>query len=140
MVSGAPDEARWIRPEPRRTVPAPVHGDYNKSNVLVREAAGTWSVAAVLDWELAISGSALSDFGSFLRYERASRPVAEPHFSTGYSQAGGRLPEDRRRLARLVDLAALCESLTHEQLPESVVEELVELMRATVEDRKPQFQ
>jgi hypothetical protein len=59
-------------------------------------------------------------------------------------QAGGKLPgfpkADWRRLARVVDLVALCESLTHEQLPGTVVEELVELVRATVEDCEPQFQ
>lgn len=114
-----------------------VHGDFNKRNLLVREVARKWCVAAVLDWEFAIAGSPLSDLGSFLRYERASRPVAEPHFSTGYLRAGGKLPDNWRRLARLVDLAALCESLTHEHLPETVVGELVELVRATVEDREP---
>src|SRR6185437_6695629 len=42
---------------------------------------GTWTVAAVLDWEFAVSGSPLLDIGHFLRYECASRPLAEPHFS-----------------------------------------------------------
>jgi hypothetical protein len=37
----------------------------------------------------------------------------------------------------LVDLAALCESLTHDQLPDAVIQELVELVRATIEDRDP---
>jgi aminoglycoside phosphotransferase (APT) family kinase protein len=117
-----------------------VHGDFNRRNLLVRRIAGRWSVAAVLDWEFAVAGSPMGDLGSFLRYERASRPVVEPHFSTGYLQAGGRLPADWRRLARLVDLAALCESLTHDQLPDAVAAELVELVRATVEDRETQLE
>jgi aminoglycoside phosphotransferase (APT) family kinase protein len=116
-----------------------VHGDFNKRNVLVREVAGKWRVAAVLDWEFATAGSPLSDLGTFLRYERASRPVAEPHFSNGYSQAGGKLNASWRQCARLLDLAALCESLTHPQLPAAVVEELVELTRATLEGREPEF-
>ena len=98
---------------------------------------GRWTVAAVLDWEFAVSSSPLADLGSFLRYERAARPVAEPHFFAGYVRAGGRLPHNWRRLARLVDLAALCESLTHDQLPDAVIQELVELVRATIEDRDP---
>ena len=116
-----------------------VHGDFNKRNLLVRHAAGKWRVAAVLDWEFAVSSSPLTDLGNFLRYERAARPVAEPHFSAGYLHAGGRLPHGWRRLARLIDLVALCESLSHGQLPYAVIPELVELVRATIEDRDPEF-
>jgi aminoglycoside phosphotransferase (APT) family kinase protein len=116
-----------------------VHGDFNKRNLLVRRAAGRWNVAAVLDWEFAVSSSPLADLGSFLRYERTARPIAEPHFSTGFERAGGRLPHDWRRLARLIDLVALCESLTHDELPEDVTTELVELVRATIEDRDPRL-
>ena len=114
-----------------------VHGDFGKRNLLVRSVRGRWVVVAVLDWEFAISGSPLADLGHFLRYERASRPLAEPHFSDGYLYAGGRLPQDWRRLSRLVELTALCESLTHDQLPSTVVAELLELVRATVENEDP---
>jgi len=114
-----------------------VHGDFNKRNLLVHRSGGRWRVAAVLDWEFAVSGSQLADLGSFLRYERTARPLAEPHFSSGYARAGGYLPPDWRRLARLVDLVALCESLSHDELPADVSSELVELLRATIEDRDP---
>ena len=114
-----------------------VHGDFGRRNLLVRSVGGRWVVVAVLDWEFAVSSSPLADLGHFLRYERASRPLAEPHFSDGYLHAGGRLPRNWRQLARLVDLTALCESMTHDQLPDTVVAELVELVRATVEDRDP---
>jgi len=114
-----------------------VHGDFGKRNLLVRSVEGRWVVAGVLDWEFAVSGSPLADLGHFLRYERASRPVVEPHFSEGYLRAGCKLPQNWRQLARLVDLTALCESLTHDELPETVVNELVELVRATVENRDP---
>ena len=116
-----------------------VHGDYNKRNVVVRETAGRWSVAAVLDWEFAVSGSPLADIANFVRYERAAHPRAEPHFSSGYVQAGGSLPADWRYLAKVLDLVALCESLTRDDLPDSVGAELVELVQATVENRDPQF-
>jgi aminoglycoside phosphotransferase (APT) family kinase protein len=116
-----------------------VHGDFNKRNLLVQPVAGRWSMAAVLDWEFAVSGSPLADLANFLRYERAAHPLAEPHFSSGYLHAGGALPDDWRRLARLVDLTALCESLTHDQLPGTVAAELVELVRATIENRDPQI-
>jgi aminoglycoside phosphotransferase (APT) family kinase protein len=111
-----------------------VHGDFNRRNLLVRRVAGRWSVAAVLDWEFAVSGAPLRDLDNFLRYEPASRPLAEPHFSTGYLHAGGTLPRDWRRLGRLAGLTALWESLTHDQLPDTIVAELVELVRATADN------
>lgn len=114
-----------------------VHGDFGKHNILVRRDQGRWSVAAVLDWEFAVSASPLADLGHFLRYERASRPSAEPHFSAGFARAGGTLPQKWQPLARAVDLTALCESLTHEPLPDDIVTELVELIRATVGNRDP---
>jgi hypothetical protein len=45
------------------------------------------------------------------------------------------LPQNWRQLARLLDLTALCESLTHDDLPDEVTGELVELVGATVENR-----
>lgn len=111
-----------------------VHGDFNRRNLLVRPMDGRWSVAAVLDWEFAVSGSPLADLGNFLRYEQASRPVAEPNFSAGHLNAGGKLPPDWQRLARIVELAALCKSLAHEDLSDAVAEELVELVRGIAED------
>ena len=44
---------------------------------------GRWKVAAVLDWEFAISGSPLADLGSFLRYERTARPGRRAAFLGG---------------------------------------------------------
>ncbi len=114
-----------------------VHGDFSKRNVMVRFTEGRWKVAAILDWEFALSGTPLVDLGRFLRYERKSRPVAEPEFSIGYLGAGGKLPRDWRKLARLIDLTALSESLTHAELPDAVLTELVELVHATVENREP---
>jgi len=112
-----------------------VHGDFGKRNLLVKKVGENWAVAAVLDWEFAIAGSPLTDIGHFLRYETFSRPRVEPHFSNGYSEAGGLLPNGWRRLARVIDLIALCESLTHDALPSTVIGELIELVSATVEDR-----
>jgi aminoglycoside phosphotransferase (APT) family kinase protein len=114
-----------------------VHGDFGKRNVMVRRTEGRWKVAAILDWEFALSGTPLVDLGRFLRYERKSRSVAEPQFSVGYLESGGKLPLGWRQLARFIDLTALSESLTHDELPDAVVAELVELARATVENREP---
>jgi aminoglycoside phosphotransferase (APT) family kinase protein len=110
-----------------------VHGDFNRRNLLVRRAANGWAVAAVLDWEFALSGSPLVDLANFLRYEPAERPLAEPHFSEGYRRAGGQLPDDWRRLARVMDVVAICESLTHDDLPDPVIAELLGLLRTATE-------
>jgi aminoglycoside phosphotransferase (APT) family kinase protein len=114
-----------------------VHCDFGKRNILVRPTEGNWVVAAVLDWEFAVSGSPLIDVGHFLRYERYARPLVEPEFSRGFAEAGGDLPPGWRRLARMVDCLALCEVLTRDGIPDDFVCELVELVRATAEDRDP---
>ena len=114
-----------------------VHGDFGCRNLLVREVAGDWTVAAVLDWEFAIAGSPLTDIGHFLRYEALSRFKVEPPFSKGYLQGGGRLQSDWRQLARIIDLIALCESLTHDALPRSVVAELIELITCDSRRSRP---
>jgi fructokinase len=105
------------------------HGDFNKRNLLVRPIGGRWQVAAVLDWEMAVSGSPLADIANFLRYEKEAQPLAEPHFSAGY----GPLPEGWRRRARLLDLMALCATLTEDELPEGLAEEVLDLVQATVD-------
>jgi aminoglycoside phosphotransferase (APT) family kinase protein len=111
-----------------------VHGDFGNRNVLVRQQQGRWRVAAVIDWESAFAGPALFDIGGFLRYERRQRPVWEPHFSRGYTSAGGILPEDWWRLARIVDLTRQCQTLTRSGLSEMVVDEVADLVRQTAED------
>ncbi len=108
-----------------------VHGDFNKRNLLVRREVGEWKVVAVLDWEFAVSGSPLMDLGNFLRYETADHPCVEPHFSSGYLHGGGLLPPDWGRLARLIDLTAVCPILASESPPDSVSEELLGIVRAT---------
>jgi aminoglycoside phosphotransferase (APT) family kinase protein len=119
--------------------PRLVHGDFSRRNLIARQVAGRWAVVAVLDWEFAIAGPPLADIANFLRYEQDAHPSSEPHFSTGFTKAGGVLPQDWRRLGRLVGLTATCESLTHDELSEDIVAELLELVRATVEDRDPRL-
>jgi aminoglycoside phosphotransferase (APT) family kinase protein len=114
-----------------------VHADFNSPNILVKPMNGRWEVAAILDWEFAFSGSPLWDAGNFLRYERRERPLREPWFSRGCEEGGMALPEDWRRLARAVDLTSLCEILTRDPLPPDVPPEIVELVKATLEDRDP---
>jgi len=110
-----------------------VHGDFSRRNLLVRQTKGRWQVAGILDWEFAVAGSPLADFGSFLRYQH----YVEAHFSQGFVQAGGCLPPDATRLALLLDLVALCEGLSRAELPAACVLELLDLVRATLERKSP---
>jgi aminoglycoside phosphotransferase (APT) family kinase protein len=121
-----------LRPERRL-----VHGDFHLNNILVRRAPDGWEVAAVLDWEFAAPGSPLVDVGHFLRRERRHRPLREPHFSRGFFEGGGTLPDDWRALARVVDLADQCETLARDALPDPVAADLRGLVEATVEGRDP---
>jgi aminoglycoside phosphotransferase (APT) family kinase protein len=109
-----------------------VHNDYGNRNILVREKGGRWQVAAILDWELAISGSPLLDVGHFLRYERPGHPLREPHFSRAYVEHGGQLPDGWQQIVKLIDLTALIECLTHDNLPPDVEIELFELINTTL--------
>jgi aminoglycoside phosphotransferase (APT) family kinase protein len=90
---------------------------------------GSWAARlATLDGEASLV------HGDFNKRNLLLRRAAEPHFSAAYARAGGTLPDGWRRLAQCVDLVALCESLTHDDLPDAVTSELVELVRATVEE------
>ncbi|MFF1690972.1 MULTISPECIES: phosphotransferase family protein [unclassified Streptomyces] len=89
-----------------------VHGDFNPKNVLVQQRAGQWSVAAVLDWELAFSGSPLFDVGNMLRFAHEYPPAFTTGFVDGFRGGNGRLPADWLRLSRTLDLFALADILT----------------------------
>ena len=108
-----------------------VHCDFGNRNLLVNNKSGRWEIAAVLDWELAISGSPLLDVGHFLRYDYAT-PVREPHFSRAFVEHGGQLPDDWQKIVRVIDLSALVECLTHDRLPPEVEVEIVQLIQATL--------
>ena len=117
--------------------PCLVHSDFGNRNILVRQENGKWVVAAILDWEFAFSGSSLLDVGHFLRYERRTSPLREPHFSQGFVEHGGQLPNNWREIVRAIDLTGLVECLTHDELPIDVEMELLELINATLDERDP---
>lgn len=115
-----------------------VHCDFGNRNILVRERDGKWVVAAVLDWEFALSGSPLLDVGHFLRYEQVDAPLREPYFSRAFVEHGGTLPPKWREAARVIDLTALVELLTHQDLPDDIVSEVLELIHSTLDQCRPE--
>jgi fructokinase len=109
-----------------------VHCDFGNRNILVNQENGKCQVAAVLDWEFALSGSPLLDVGNFLRYDSVSEPLREPYFSRSFVEHGGELPDNWRQAVRVIDLTALVECLSHDYLPDDVAEEIIQLIDATV--------
>jgi aminoglycoside phosphotransferase (APT) family kinase protein len=115
--------------------PCLVHCDFGDRNILVSEQDCKWNVAAILDWELAISGSPLLDVGHFLRYESHDHPLREPYFSRAFTENGGELPDNWRKIVRMIDLTGIVESLTHDNLPDDITSELVDLVKTTISSR-----
>lgn len=110
-----------------------VHGCYTPEHIVLRRVSGVWTVAAVVDWEDAFSGSPLWDVGALMR--RVS--LAFPHFADPFLKAflkgGGEAPADILPLARLFDLVPLMQDLTRENLPPDRQEQTVAAVRATVD-------
>jgi aminoglycoside phosphotransferase (APT) family kinase protein len=87
--------------------PCLVHGDFNGSNILLQRMENReWKVAAILDWEFALSGTPGFDFAHLLRAPLDSHPLLAASVAHSYRSAGHALPVDWREIARLVDLFA----------------------------------
>jgi hypothetical protein len=137
-LPGAPHEGRWIRREPRRTLPP---------EILDRMVHTAFPRCRVI--EMQPRGDGLRNANFKLRLDGQPEPVVLRIYEHDASLcrkevdllrlAGGALPRDWRRLARVLDIAAICQSLTRAQLPDTAIAELVELVRATVEDRDPEL-
>jgi aminoglycoside phosphotransferase (APT) family kinase protein len=87
--------------------PRLVHGDFNPSNILMRDAG----VAAVLDWEFALSATPAFDFANLLRPPLGMRAGFAAALARGYRRAGGVLPADWQRIAQIADLFAWADLL-----------------------------
>jgi aminoglycoside phosphotransferase (APT) family kinase protein len=112
-----------------------VHGDFGGRNLLVRATdGGAWQVAGVLDWESATLGSALWDVGHFFRYPRRYSPEFRAEFARGYRAAGGALPGDWWRLARLLDATRLVATLNEPRELPGVFAECRELVASIVRE------
>jgi len=100
----------WLDP------PCLVHGDFNGPNIVVRPGPDDrWEVAAILDWEFALSASPALDFGNVLRPPLGGESAFIAGLVDGYRDAGGWLPAEWQRTARLADLLAWADMLGRPQ-------------------------
>jgi Ser/Thr protein kinase RdoA (MazF antagonist) len=97
------------------------HSDFNQKNFLIRRNPnGRHQLAAVLDWEFALSGSSVIDIGNLLRFEHESPAVESAWFADAYRAAGGHLDKAWREQALFADLLAQCAFLIDpEELPKT---------------------
>ncbi|MDR3409263.1 MAG: aminoglycoside phosphotransferase family protein [Methylovirgula sp.] len=91
--------------------PSLVHGDFNASNILMRPEAGD-EIAAIIDWEYALSASPAIDFGNLLRPPFDANTAFAETVARAYVEAGGFLPRDWRRIARLADIFSFADILS----------------------------
>jgi aminoglycoside phosphotransferase (APT) family kinase protein len=105
-----------------------VHCDFNGSNILMRGE----EVAAVIDWEFAMSARGDMDFGNLER----NHPEAAflDGVVRGYRAAGGELPENWRIIARLTDLMAWADLLQRPNLHPSVAQSARDAIRKTIDE------
>ena len=87
------------------SVPRLVHGDFNASNILVRDGR----IAAVLDWEFAHAGTRWMDTGNLLR--DCPRDL-RAHVREGLEAGGEIVSDDWEARAERVDLSSALEFLT----------------------------
>lgn len=90
--------------------PCLTHGDCGGTNILVTRQDAVWSVAGIIDWEFAFSGTPFFDLGNLLRAPLGGLPGFTEGIADGYRAAGGVLPDNWRALAAMTDLLAWVES------------------------------
>lgn len=113
--------------------PCLAHCDFNPSNILVNKNAGFWKVVAVLDWEFALSATPFFDFGNLLRPPFGELPGIEDAISQGYTESGGILPPNWRKISKLTDLTAWLDFLTRETAGPQLISDCNAQIMKTIE-------
>lgn len=88
----------------------------------------------MLDWEFAFAGSPAFDLGNLLRPPLGALPGFAEAVAEGYAGAGGRLPEDRRRVSRIADLRAWADLLSRPEASPAPIEDARRVVAETVRD------
>lgn len=88
-----------------------VHGDFDPSNILVKEIDGAWKISGILDWEFSFSGSPLWDIANMLRYANEMPQVYRNGFLSGLTFGGFKLPENWEIKIHIFNLLSLLDCL-----------------------------
>lgn len=113
--------------------PCLVHGDFNGANILLRRPENDeWKVAAVIDWEYALSGTPGFDFAHLLRAPLGSEPLLAESAAQRYRLAGRALPADWREISRLVDLFAWVDLASRPDSDATVIEDARRAIQTTI--------
>lgn len=113
--------------------PCLVHGDFNPTNVLMApDGGGRLDVAAVIDWEYAFAGTPAFDFANLLRPPLNRAAAFAAGLESGYRAAGGRLPQDWRRIAAITDLYSFADVLQHAETQGTIVADMKTLIARTI--------
>lgn len=113
--------------------PGLTHCDFGGSNILVTSITGNWKVAAVLDWEFAISATPFFDLGNLLRKPLGTNPIFKNSVHEGYTTSGGTLPERWYEMSLLNDLTAWLEFMTRSTVNEHLIEDARRNIRETID-------
>lgn len=89
-------------PQPHLT-----HADFDPTNILVKRIHGKYEIAALLDWEFALSDSYFLDMGIFLRYSQRLPACYTDAFIQGLQSEGLILPDDWKIRVNLMDILCL---------------------------------
>lgn len=82
------------------------HGDFDATNMLVKKVNDHYEIAALLDWEFAMSDSYFLDMGIFLRYAHRLPDCYEREFINGLKTMTA-LPAYWKTLTYLMDILCL---------------------------------
>ncbi|GLV60579.1 hypothetical protein KDH_73980 [Dictyobacter sp. S3.2.2.5] len=111
-----------------------VHADFGGSNLLVRpQGNGRVQLAAVLDWEFAFVGSSLFDLGNLFRYEWLIPQEFEAACLRGYTDNGGVLPPNWKKITKLFDLINICTFLQSSEPRGTLIDDMITLVNWTLD-------
>ncbi|MEM7167777.1 MAG: phosphotransferase [Planctomycetota bacterium] len=116
-----------------------LHGDFKPQNIIVSRERDSWELAAIVDWELACAGPPLADLGTLLRRRSLHDDAFACGVAAAFQENGGTLPQNWRRLARLLDLNAMCTFLDHRGERPHVFADAVELIEHTLDDNERSY-
>jgi aminoglycoside phosphotransferase (APT) family kinase protein len=101
-----------------------VHGDFNHRNIVLDRKNGSWHVSALLDWELAATGSYLWDAARFTCYDKPDSHYWEDSFVEGLRAGGIELSTDWRTLLGALNILSAIQGLGSPSLREQFIPEL----------------